>query len=60
MSYANITEDLSHVIRDASLEETRFLFEDTLRDDPGQPWASRGPYVVRDEPILEEVMSDLC
>jgi hypothetical protein len=36
MNYRNIPEELSHDIRDASLDETRFIFE-----DPHQPWNAR-------------------
>ncbi len=36
MNYNNISEEFSHEIRDASLDETRFIFE-----DPHQPWNSR-------------------
>lgn len=59
MSYANITEDLSHVIRDASLEEARFLFEDSDRNDPGQTWSARARSNETID-LPEEVPSDLC
>jgi hypothetical protein len=36
MDYSSILDTHSQVVRDASLEETRFIFE-----DPHQPWRSR-------------------
>jgi hypothetical protein len=52
MNYAHITEEFSHDIRDASLDETRFIFE-----DPHQPWASRGR-ISRVEVDAEELLND--
>ena len=46
MSYDNVPEELSHEIRDASLDATRFIFE-----DPHQPWSARAR--VRAEHDLE-------
>lgn len=52
MDYSNIPHDLSHDIRDASLDETRFIFE-----DPHQPWNSRSRVRIgRDEDC--EVIED--
>lgn len=44
MSYRNIPEELSHEIRDASLDATRFIFE-----DPHQPWSIRARVRAEDE-----------
>ena len=52
MDYSNIPDTHSHEIRDASLDETRFIFE-----DPHQPWASRGR-ISRDEVDAEELLND--
>ena len=48
MSYDNIPEELSHEIRDAELEATRFIFE-----DPHQPWSSRSRVRIQRELELE-------
>ena len=52
MDYSNIPDTHSQEIRDASLDETRFIFE-----DPHQPWRSRGR-VFRDDVDAEELLND--
>ena len=48
MNYAHITEEFSHDIRDASLDETRFIFE-----DPHQAWTPRARVRIERESDLE-------
>lgn len=52
MSYKNISEEFSHEIRDASLDATRFIFE-----DPHQPWSIRAR--VRAEVELEPELNGI-
>ena len=58
MNYANITDDVSHFVRDASLElaEDRHL---QIMEDPGQRWVPRG-HLPRDNEEFIVEMLDLC
>lgn len=56
MNYCNISEDLSYLVRDASLElaEDRHLM---LMQDPGQRWISCGRQtVVNSNPDLLDIL----
>ena len=51
MDYSEIPDTLSQEIRDAALDETRFIF-----DDPQQCW--RGPrWHIRDEQLADILLS---
>lgn len=54
MNYSNISDDVSHLVRDASydLAEDRHL---ALMQDPGQRWTPRGRFTQDEEPVLESI-----